>query len=603
MNSFLPKLTTLLGLISFSSLGIYSQNNSLSSSLNGNIYPQTSPIEVVNTPKAIFPNNGWKAYPALPAAKWAQASAFVKKCTGSLAQGAIFVFSGYDAAYANSTSSYKFDLATNTWSTIANFPSSRGQFGAAEIKGKIYLPGGYPTSFSPTNTGYEYNPELNTYSSIANLTYAVGDYAIAPYNDSLVYVIGGYNGSTDVNYVQIYNPSTNTWTTGTPYPGTAVAGVRCGITGNKIILVGGFNQNVLLNNNLAYQGIIDPNNPSQITWTTIANYPGGAINRHAGGASPFNDGMVYFTGGDPTGGGTSTYTSTYAYNTNTNQWDSGPNKITGVNNIYNFVPFEQNDSLKFAVLGGYNGNNVVSNFEVLSIAPSPKLTLNSNDTSFCGTTTITISASGAPNYYWTPSWEFANNTLPTQTLTTDHTILAKVTYKPVWGCIQSDSVLISANPIPTVLIDSVNSQCYLNSPFQLSGAPSGGTFTGNGTMNATFMPAVAGVGSHVVTYTYTTPEGCSNSASTTIELFNCLSNDEAEFSSIQIYPNPFENFITIEGIDNAKVNLINAVGQTLLTRNIVANGITIDLSTLTSGIYFVTVDNGSAQNTYKIIKK
>jgi len=601
MTIQLTKLTTILSISLAFSTNLHAQSNSLSASVNN--LSSNQPQLTANVAKAIFPNNGWKSYPALPAAKWAQASAFVKNCTGSLSQGALFIFSGYDAAFANSTSSYKFDLATNTWSLIANFPSSRGQFGAATVKGKIYMPGGYATSFSPTATGYVYDPEYNTYSAIANLPYAVGDYAIAPYKDSLVYVIGGYNGSSDLNVVQIYNPTTNTWTSGTPYPGTAVAGVRCGITGNKIIMVGGYNQISSLTYSTAYQGIIDPNNPANITWSTIANYPGGGVVRHAGGASPFNDGMVYFTGGDPTGGGTATMNTTYAYNTNTNQWDSGPNKITSVSNVYNFVPFEHNDSLKFAVLGGYNGSIIVSNFDVLNIGPSPKLVLNSNDTSFCGSATITISASGAPNYNWSPSWEFADHTLPTQTITTDHTILAKVTYKPVWGCLQQDSVLISANPIPTVLIDSVETLCYLSSPFQLSGAPSGGTFTGNGVLNSTFMPAVAGVGSHIVSYTFTTPEGCSNTASTTIDLFDCLSNDEAEFSTIQIYPNPFENFITIEGIDNAKVNLINAVGQTLLTRNIVANGITLDLSILTSGIYFVTVDNGSAQNTYKIIKK
>src|SRR5690606_32339174 len=45
---------------------------------------------------------------------------------------------------------------------------------------------------------------------------------------------------------------------------------------------------------------------------------------------------------------------------------------------------------------------------------------------------------------------------------------------------------------------------------------SGGTLSGTGTSGLTFSPSVAGNGSHVLTYSYTDGNGCSNVATTTI---------------------------------------------------------------------------------------
>ena len=54
------------------------------------------------------------------------------------------------------------------------------------------------------------------------------------------------------------------------------------------------------------------------------------------------------------------------------------------------------------------------------------------------------------------------------------------------------------------------------------GIPSGGTYTGAGvnTANGTFDPATAGIGSHVITYSYTNVNSCVNSASRVITVTN-----------------------------------------------------------------------------------
>jgi hypothetical protein len=52
------------------------------------------------------------------------------------------------------------------------------------------------------------------------------------------------------------------------------------------------------------------------------------------------------------------------------------------------------------------------------------------------------------------------------------------------------------------------------------GSPTGGVYSGDGVANGIFNPTVAGVGTHVITYTYTHPvTGCVKSASTSVVVF------------------------------------------------------------------------------------
>ncbi len=66
---------------------------------------------------------------------------------------------------------------------------------------------------------------------------------------------------------------------------------------------------------------------------------------------------------------------------------------------------------------------------------------------------------------------------------------------------------------PTVTIDPAGPFCENDGPVQLSGTPSGGTFSGPGVSpSGSFDPGTAGVGSHVITYSYTDGNGCLSSS-------------------------------------------------------------------------------------------
>ena len=81
----------------------------------------------------------------------------------------------------------------------------------------------------------------------------------------------------------------------------------------------------------------------------------------------------------------------------------------------------------------------------------------------------------------------------------------------------SQTVLVTVNPLPVVNFSGIiNNVCFNSAPQTLSGTPSGagGVFSisgGNGITGNIYSPAIAGAGTHGITYTYTDANLCSNS--------------------------------------------------------------------------------------------
>ncbi len=77
------------------------------------------------------------------------------------------------------------------------------------------------------------------------------------------------------------------------------------------------------------------------------------------------------------------------------------------------------------------------------------------------------------------------------------------------GCTDSASQLVLVVAQPAVGMAGLNSSYCLDAPISnLTGFPAGGTFSGVGVTGNLFDPAVAGVGTHSITYSYTDGNGC-----------------------------------------------------------------------------------------------
>src|SRR5690554_1983625 len=121
------------------------------------------------------------------------------------------------------------------------------------------------------------------------------------------------------------------------------------------------------------------------------------------------------------------------------------------------------------------------------------------------------------------------------------------TFSPNAGlCANQETMEITVNPLPIPSIDAINPLCENENEVNLVGNPSGGTFSGTGVSNGNFNPAIAGVGTHTITYDYEDGNQCS--ASTTIQIV-VNSAPTFSFSSSDPTCGDSDGSITISGLD------------------------------------------------------
>lgn len=83
-----------------------------------------------------------------------------------------------------------------------------------------------------------------------------------------------------------------------------------------------------------------------------------------------------------------------------------------------------------------------------------------------------------------------------------------------------------------------------------------------------------------------------------------VKNLEKEEFGIRMFPNPTQGLLNFETVDNLtlnKVEVYDTIGKKVLSSQI--NNNSVDISMLTSGVYFVKIYSGDSQITKKIIKK
>jgi Secretion system C-terminal sorting domain len=79
-------------------------------------------------------------------------------------------------------------------------------------------------------------------------------------------------------------------------------------------------------------------------------------------------------------------------------------------------------------------------------------------------------------------------------------------------------------------------------------------------------------------------------------------------SELSLFPNPFTNDVTLLisqnfTLNDTKINITNSLGQLLFTINPSSYNQLLNLSSLSSGMYYVLVQDGSKKSTIKIVKQ
>ncbi len=250
----------------------------------------------------------------------------------------------------------------------------------------------------------------------------------------------------------------------------------------------------------------------------------------------------------------------------------------------------------------------------ITVNPTPVVTVNSSADTICLGSSVTISASGANSYTWTPGNQISATITPSPTTTTTYTVTGTSA-----GCSANTSITIYVTDVPvasatyspalacpgqTVTFDgtgSTNPGTY--SWIFNAGSPSSTTATGP------FASVSFGQsGTHPYSLIVTNLCG-SDTLNTTVTIDVCTGINEAgQEADISAYFNDNRLMIATGNLVNGtyQVEVFNAIGQILHSENISITGknqlISIDTYGLSQGMYLITLKNKQSQYLIKLIK-
>lgn len=281
---------------------------------------------------------------------------------------------------------------------------------------------------------------------------------------------------------------------------------------------------------------------------------------------------------------------------------SGALSYTWDNSVQDGVAFNPTASADYTVIGEDANGCENSATVTVDVNALPMVTLTSNyaDNSICAGDAIILTAGGASTYTFTNGVADGVSFVPSMTNT------YSVSGEDANGCENTALLTVTVNTLPTVTLAPFASPvCVNNAAVTLNGgSPMGGTYSGTAVTGANFNATTAGVGSTVITYTYTDANGCENTDSESIIISACTGIEEVATNYI-VFPNPVQNQLTIqfEGNVNGMIRIFSLDGKEVealqINNETVLN---VNIERLANGTYLVQVLANEITSYVKVIK-
>jgi hypothetical protein len=244
---------------------------------------------------------------------------------------------------------------------------------------------------------------------------------------------------------------------------------------------------------------------------------------------------------------------------------------------------------------------------MVTVYAGPNVNASATPNASCSGSPVTITASGATTYSWQPG----NLTGTTNTVTPSTPTTYTITGTNANGCTDVFMINISvASGTNVIAYAAQTNACPGDMNVLLYGMPSGGTWSGPGVTGGFFSPSIAGVGTHVLTYTYLDVNGCTNTGTTTIVVGACVGVNEINgLEGISFYPNPNDGSFIInvasDNIQEMKMEIIDLQGRVVYAEmlNGVNAGFTksVNVEEIANGAYYLRFTSANATLTEKLI--
>lgn len=146
-------------------------------------------------------------------------------------------------------------------------------------------------------------------------------------------------------------------------------------------------------------------------------------------------------------------------------------------------------------------------------------------------------------------------------------------------------------------------------PAMLTGTPAGGVFIGPGVTGSTFSPAVAGEGTHSISYTYLDGNNCVNTFSlcTSVAIGMGVEPGGNALGGVRVFPNPNRGQFIVELDLNGLVGMqvFDARGALVHNEVFTASGSrtqrTLDLSAFAKGSYTLLVEHNGQRVSQRVV--
>jgi len=274
--------------------------------------------------------------------------------------------------------------------------------------------------------------------------------------------------------------------------------------------------------------------------------------------------------------------------------------------ITNAVPFSPGTSGKYVVTGT-DANGCSNKDSVNVVAGSgalPTITATSSPASdtICKGNTITLSGNGGYSYGW--SGGISNAVAFTPSSSGKYI----VTGTSANGCSNTDTVNVVVNPLPVIAI--IGQTPIISGTKDTLTAKGGVSYVwSTGSTNDTTIVAPTIATKYVVTVT--NANGCQDTASftVTIKTITGISTVTGE-TGTNLFPNPAKEILNLAFNTNGKtipavIRVSDVSGKQWIETNANLDGnrtISIDISRLSAGMYFVRIETNTSVRTIKFIK-
>ena len=134
------------------------------------------------------------------------------------------------------------------------------------------------------------------------------------------------------------------------------------------------------------------------------------------------------------------------------------------------------------------------------------------------------------------------------------------------------------------------------------GTPSGGTFSGPGVSGNTFSPGTAGVGTHIITYSYIDGNGCTNTIDLSVQVNDCVGIPVQTLEGVSLHPNPNDGTFIITGLKkNTKFQVFDERGRLVLESVVETDEMEIKMPVVNNGIYYLRATKDGKEGGIKFL--